>query len=219
MDLEIYIKEKYPEKVEEYIRYTTPFYYEPNVEYRTLRMGFGEGIPGAKKFVIKHGSYFDSDIQITLSEVGDPTHLCGVALSEAYLTLKRNIEETPKGILIPNSKSDFVIKHNNRTYRIHQGYWRDYSSKRLGGRIWIYCDEDLPSNGYRPYYELYSHFGSKWNLKHVHSYDTARRGQYTIKFGISVRGFKETVFGDPNIKFIHESTETLYNRVLENQKK
>lgn len=222
MNLETYIKEKYPEKVEEYIRYITPFYYEPGVVYRTLVNGFGEGRPGSKQFMIKNGSYFDNEIHITLVEVNnpaDPNHRYGVSLSEAHLKLKRDVEETPKGLLIPNNKSDFIIKHNNKTYRIHQSYWRDYSSKRLGGKIWIHCDEDLPINRHQPYYELYSYFGSKWNLKHVYSYDTTHREQYNIKFGISVRDFKQEVFGNSNIKFIHEPTQVLFDRILDSKKK
>lgn len=214
MELIDYIKEKYPDKIAEYHRYITPYYYEPGVVYRTLTMGFGEYRPGIQKFMIKHGSYSDNDIQITLFEVGNPDHLCCVSLSEAYLKLKRDVEEAPKQLLIPNSKSDFTITHGDKHYSIHQGYWRDYSSKRLGGRIWIYCDEDLPSNGHKPYYELYSYFESKWNFKHVHSYDTVRREIYDIKFGISVRDFKKEVFGDADVKFVHEPTQVLFDRIL-----
>jgi len=163
--------------------------------------------------MIKNAFYSDTDMQLTLTKIGHPEDSYGVSMSEAYLKLKREVEEEPKGIPIPNNKSDFNIVVNNKHYRIHQAYWRNYDTKRLGGRLWIHCDEDLPSNRHQPYYELYCYFGSKWHLKHVHSYDSVYREQYDIKFNISVREFKQTVFGDPNIKFIHEPVQELSDKV------
>ena len=61
--------------------------------------------------------------------------------------------------------------------------------------------QDLPSHRKLACYEFYNIIGGSWTLKHVKSYDSIGRENYDIKFKVSVRQFKEYVFGDPNIKF------------------
>lgn len=219
MELIEYIEKYYPEKIKEYERFSTPHYYEPGPLYRSIVSGFGESSPGRKNFIIKEARYLSDDIYLHLKDPKDPISEYSVSLFEAHTKLERVNDERPIGLFIPNSKEDLMIEVGGRKYEIHQAYWRGHSDNRLGGRVVVWCEEDEPEYGKKPHYELYSHFGSKWHLKHVYSYDSMRREIYKIKFDISVREFKNIVFGDSNVKFVHESEELLFNRAVDNRNK
>lgn len=192
-NLEKYILLSYPHIIQEYNRKTTSNYYEAGVLYHPITSGFGCTSEGSNEpFEIENGVYLKSgDIQLTLVSKINKYHRCGVLLSEAHKKIKRIDESVlPIGNPIPNSKKVLYIKD----FRIHQHYFTNHN--KLGGRIIIHKD------GFKGYWELYSYIGnSSFSLKHVHSYDSVNREQYTIKHNVSVREFKQTVFGDSNIKF------------------
>ncbi len=202
-----YIEKTSPHIIDEYKRKTTPFYYEPDVIYHPITNGYGCGSQGSnERFVIKSGSYSkDGEIQVTMQSLDKPDHRGIMSMSIAHKQFKR-VDETkqPIGKHIPNNKSHLYINVNGKDYVINQNYFRFHQDKRLAGRVIIICLHSTPTRVYGedklPHYELYSNFGSTWNMKHVTGYDSVGREIYDIKFKVSVREFKEKVFGDPNIK-------------------
>ena len=206
MTLEQYIKKDYPSINEEYIRLTTPFYYEPNVIYHPITNGFGCGREGSKKeVVIINADYLaNGERYISIQEVKDKSHNYSATGSIIHKQLKRVDESVkPIGIEIPNSKRIMYVSHNNVIYEVIQAYWREWEKKTLGGRITVWVWDEHDNNEIirkKPYWELYSYFGSKWHMKHVKSYDSLMREDYDIKFNISVREFKKYVFGDSDVK-------------------
>jgi len=205
--LEQYIQKHRPNILDEYKRATTPFYYEPGVIYHPITNGFGCGPQGSNEhFVIKDGTYLKGgEIFLSLQSLDKADHRCSVLLSEAHLKIKRVDESVaPIGTPIPNDKEIKYMEIDGKNYTITQLTWRHHSDKTLGGKIWVRCDQYPTTKVYgqerAAYYELYSNFGSTWNLKHVKSYDEVAREQYDIKFNVSMREFKRIVFGDPNIK-------------------
>jgi hypothetical protein len=206
MELLEYISKNYPETIEEHKRLTTPFYYEPGVLYHPITSGFGTHNRGGNKpLEIIAGTYYrDGDIEVHLKSLKESDTKYGVLLSEAHLKIKR-IDESiaPVGRKIPNDRNRIYMNVNGIDWNITQMFWRNYGNQRLGGRVWITQDTGTKQYvGNRcPYYELYFVIGKGvWNLRHIHSYDSVGRENYDIKFGISVREFKQRVFGDPNIK-------------------
>jgi hypothetical protein len=205
--LEKYIQKTHPSIVEEYKRLTTPFYYEPTVIYNPIRSGFGCGAGGSSKpLVIEKGIYYkNGEITLSLKELGADNRY-SILLSEAHTSIKRADETIePLGLPIPNSKELLHMTIDGKNYVIWQTYFRYYENKRLGGRLIIRCDQwkkfNHSGSEKTEFFELYSYIGnSSWSLKHVHSYDSVGREQYKIKHNVSVREFKETVFGNPNIK-------------------
>lgn len=201
-----YVTRTTPNIVKEHIRATTPFYYEPNVIYHPISNGMGCGANGSnERFVIKNGTYTrNGDIQMSLVSLDKPNHKCCILKSEAHLSIARVEETTPIGKEIPNDRKIKYMTIDGRDYRITQLSWRNYQDNTLCGKIWVRCEQDIPSIVWGekryPYHELYSNFGSSWNHKHVKSYDSVAREQYDIKMGVSMRYFKEKVFGDANIK-------------------
>ncbi len=207
--LEQYVSENYPKISEEFKRLTTPFYYEPNVIYNPIRSGFGCDSNGSTKpLIIVNGDYYKSGaIQIKLKELnGDSTYT--VSKNELHTSLKRADESVePQGLTIPNSKKIIYKLIDGKEYVIWQTYFRDYTTKKLGGRLIVKCDQWKNflawGSKYDEYVELYSYIGnSSWTMKHVYSYDSVGREQDTITHNVSVRKFKEKVFGDPNVKLI-----------------
>ncbi len=205
--LEQYIAKHNPKIISEYHRATTPFYYEPDVIYHPISNGMGCGSEGSnERLIIKNGTYCKGgDIQLTLQSLDKPENRYGCSLSEAHLKIAR-VDETvqPIGKHIPNNREVKYMTINGRDYRITQLRWRRYDTKELAGKIWVTCEQDTPvrayGRDYYPYHELYSNFGHTWNYKHITSYDTTAREIYNIKMGVSMRYFKEKVFGDANIK-------------------
>ncbi len=200
MELFEYINLYHNKTYQEFVRFTTPNYYEPNIQYQLI------DDPRRLTYEIVSGTYMrDGDIQMTLRNVKNHTQKISVTKSEAHLALKK-VDETQLGVglSIPNDKTNIYMIIDGVEYNIWQAYWRNHNDKTLGGRVIIRRTSDTPvktNYGYKqPYFELYSHFGSKWHLKHVYSYDSVNRELYDIKFNISVREFKEKVFGNPNVK-------------------
>lgn len=200
MELAEYFKTFHKKAYDEFVRFTTPNYYEPNIHYQLI-----DSIRGLT-YEIVSGTYMrDGDIHMTLRNVKNHTHKISIHKSEAHLALKK-VDESQLGVglSIPNDKSNIYMIIDGVEYSIWQAYWRNYNDKTLGGRVIIRRTSDKPvKTNYgekQPYFELYSHFGSKWHLKHVYSYDNVNREQYDVKFNISVREFKEKVFGNPNVK-------------------
>ena len=202
-----YISENYPGIISEFKRATTPFYYEPDVIYHPITGGFGCGPQGSKeRFVIKNGTYLkNGDISLHLQSLDNEDRKCGVNLNEAHKKLVRSDESiAPIGKQIPNDREVKYMTIDGKNYTITQLKWRYYKDNTLCGKIWVNCDKFPVSTVYgterSSYYELYSNFDSTWNLKHVKSFDSVGRENYDIKFNVSVREFKQIVFGDANIK-------------------
>lgn len=202
-----YVVKNYPEILEEFRRLTTPFYYEPDIVYNPITSGFGCGPGGSKeRFIIKNGTYLkNGDISLHLQSLDKEGHNCGTYLSEAHKKIAREDESVaPIGKLIPNDRTVKYMTIDGRDYTITQLMWRNYKDQTLCGRIFVNCNQFPTSRVYgreqQSYYELYCHFGSKWNMKHVTSYDSTGRENYDIKFNISIREFKRIVFGNANIK-------------------
>ncbi len=202
-----YVAKAHPHILEEFKRKNTPFYYEPGVVYHPITNGFGCGSEGSKeRFIIKNGTYLkNGDISLHLQSLDKDDHRCGAYLSEAHTKIARADESiAPIGTPIPNDRETKYMTIDGKNYTITQLTWRNYQDKTLCGRVWVNCDQFPTSNVYgqdsKSYYELYCHFGSKWNLKHVKSFDSVGRENYDMKMGISMREFKQIVFGDANIK-------------------
>lgn len=206
--LQTYIEKNHPEVIAEHRRATTPFYYETGVLYHPITNGFGCGVGGSdEELIIVDADYMKSgSVNLRIQSLKKPENKYSVTLSHAHTKIARVDESiAPIGNIIPNSKQHIYITVDGKDYSIYQSYGRHYETKVKTGRIIIRCEQDTPSRAcgrdYQPYYELYSHFGSNWTLKHVTSYDSVAREQYTIKHNISVREFKQKVFGNPDIKF------------------
>jgi hypothetical protein len=201
MTLEQYINEFHPRIADEYKRYSTPFYYEPDALYHPITNGFGCGTEGSnKRLKIVNASYLkNGERHIKTVNVDDPSQMYSTEGSTIHTKLKR-IDESiaPVGKVIPNDKRFIYILHNGIEYTILQAYWRNHKDNRLCGRIWVSKTAD-EENKKRPYFEFYSYFGSTWALKHVYGYDQYDE-KYTIKFEVSVRQFKQIVFGSPDVK-------------------
>ncbi len=208
MQLEDYVKENYPHVIEEFKRRTTPFYYEPGVLYHPITNGLGCGAGGSREpMMIVYADYLESgESFITLQSQLDSTRKFGIANSEIHTKIKRLDESIqPVGMTIPSGKRLRYMTVNGVRFEIDQAYWRNYSDKTLGGRVTVRSgdariDKDNYGRRHGAYYQLYSHYGSKWTLKNVKSHDSTGREVYEMKHNVSVREFKTMVFGDPNIK-------------------
>lgn len=201
MDIQKYLEQNHPKVVEEYIRFTTPSYYEPNILYHPITNGMGCGFEGSNEpFEIINATYLkNGEMNINLRSTKKDTKI-QIRKSEIHTKLKKIDESVvSKGIPIPNDKYVTYMTINGVGYVIIQSYWRDYSKKTLCGRVFVKCS-DIDGDK-QPYFELYCHFGSTFNMKHVYSYDSAGRENYNFNKNISVRKFKELVFGNPNVKF------------------
>ncbi len=110
----------------------------------------------------------------------------------------------PIGRHIPNSRKCIHMIRGGVEFTIWQAYWRSYDTKTLGGRVTVTRSDGRVSSTLggdrKEYHQLYSHFGSVWHLQHTKSWDSVARENYDIKKNVSVREFKEIVFGDPNVK-------------------
>lgn len=208
MDIQKYFEENYPKAVAEFVRFTTPSYYEPNILYHPITNGMGCGFEGSNEpFKIINATYLKSgEMHIMLQSTWKSDHKIIINKSEIHTKLKK-IDETveSKGVLIPNDKRVTYMTIDGVQYQIWQAYWRNHDKKTLGGRVTIRRSSvDHMSDSYgrqrHPYFELYSHFGSTWNLKDVHSHDSIGQEQYTFKRDVTVRQFKELVFGNADVK-------------------
>lgn len=203
-----YIENNYPEIIEEHKRATTPFYYETGVEYHPISSGFGCGQGGSsEKFVIVNGDYIKGELKYCyMRSLYSPDRNYVLTMEDAHKQMKRVDESVaPLGNVIPDTNRFICLRHNGCNYTITQGWWRDYNSGTLRGRIIVHCEEDKEYYRRKPYHELYiAADGKHFCLKHVHSYDSGGREQYNFTKKISVREFKELIFGDPKFKLIND---------------
>jgi hypothetical protein len=207
ISIQEYIEKNHPEIIEEHRRLTTPNYYFAGGEYNPLRSGFG-CIGASNKILVMSdiADYVKGDICLTLYDKDKPSNKYSVSLSKAHRDIK--LAEEPKvfdGKLPKNSGVHKYITRNGCEYTIYLNTWREYQKNTLCVRMIVHRSIDAPVKVYgvnkQPYFEVYSHFGSRMHLKHVHGYDSVGREMYNgIKFDINVHKVKELIFGDPNIK-------------------
>jgi len=100
-----------------------------------------------------------------------------------------------KRMLIKNNRKLLKVIIDNRTFIVRQAYFRCNNNK-IGGRVLI---TEINGNTW----EYYSVIGnSQWNLKTTTP--NLLRPIPTVDFNVPVRKMKEIVFGDSNVKFVHE---------------
>ena len=196
---EEYVRINYSNIIDEYYRYSTPFYYEMGVEYEFIN----QEVYYKDIFLIENGRYsINGKLQsIRLYCKSKPDLKISYNIKDIPLKIKR-VDETikPIGNLIPQDKQFFHLKFNDTTFTIFQTYSRDYSSNYLTGRVIVKSDKMKRVNGYDEYFELYNYINKGWSLKHVFDFDSIGRENYKLTHNITVRNFKEIVFGDANIK-------------------
>lgn len=202
MDIKEFIAEKHPDLIDEFHRYTTPNYYETGVLYYPITNGFGTSAGGNKHKHLKITGWNASkgDLSMTLQDIKEGNKY-SVSIYEAYHKLVRvNPNEVAKYNVNVVSGMRY-LEHKGEEYTVNIMKWVDYHSKRLNCKVWIRRLSDIPVRVYgedrKPYYELYSVIGKgSFSLKHVHSYDSVAREQYTMKHNISVKEAKKIIFGD-----------------------
>jgi hypothetical protein len=197
-----YIKENNPAILEEYKRFSTPFYYETGVEYHPITNGFGCGPEGSnERFVIINGDYRSNGaVHLSMQAVKDKTRKVSVLLHEAHKKMKRVDDSVaPVGRPIPASHDTIYMTVNGVEYTIWQAYWNN--GKQPMGRIIIKYGEPQYKNR-NPYYEVYSYVDKgKWSIKHVTGYDSVGREHYTITHNLTLKDVKNSIFGNPEIEF------------------
>lgn len=206
MTIEQYINTNYPSIREEYIRLSTPFYYEPGVLYHPIQGGFGTSGPSKKEFMLVDADYLaNGERFINMIGVINKKDRYIATGSKIHQQLKRVDESiSPTGREFPNTKRIMYVSHKGVIYEVIQAYWREYKTNRLGGRvtIWLWNEHEKDEDRIhkKPYWTLYSYFGSKWHMQHIKSYDSVGRENNEYKMNTSVRAFKQYVFGDANVK-------------------
>lgn len=212
MTLEDYVLEHKPSLYEEYKRATTPHYYEGGgVLYHPITNGYGCGSEGSSEpYYIEKVSLIDGgkDYNVTLRSVIDNSHAGGCKFSELPKSFAR-IDETEKpiGIKVPYDKQYLHLTINGIEYNVF--WWLQHEKEtswnekaKWRGQVGVSSDSFPVINGHRTYYKLYiTCYGDEFFLQHTYSYDSVGREQYNMYRGISVREFKEKVFGDANVKF------------------
>ncbi len=206
MELQSYLDKYHPDISAEFIRASTPFYYEPGVRYHPIRSGMGCGSGGSSEpFVIKDADYIkDGSMHVNLYNPDKPEHRIILTSDELSSAIKR-IDDTiaPVGKSIKNSRRRLYMSVDGIDYDITQMYFRNYDDKKLSCRIWVSrsCDSPVKTNFniHQPYFELVGTRKSLTMIK-IFNWDSISRSQETYKHNVTVREFKQTVFGNPNIK-------------------
>lgn len=202
--LEKFLGEHYPKSLEAYKRRADPFYYEGETLYRPITSGFGCDDKGSNEpLKIVSASLINNgeDYVLSLQSQTNKNNKYSIRLSQACFSIAR-FDDTVIGTGIPvkASRNTFSFVSNGVTYEIYQSFHRNYENK-LTGRMFIHSEAFGSSYGKRHYYDLYIAAGEPtFFLKEVYAYDSVQREQYTIHRNITVRQFKEKVFGNANIK-------------------
>lgn len=204
-----FLESEHSDIMEEFKRQATANYWQAGVAYNPITGGFGTARASNKRMIIKHARVSKGKCFLHLEDERPTKGHNGyeVDIAEAHKKLKRADEnkDTIYEFNMPNLGDTRYLTVNDVEYVVRLITWREYKTERLCCRIWI--NEKNPTQiyntgftTYSPYYEIYSHFGSKLNLKHVKSWDSVGRENYDIKLGISMRDIKSRIFGDPNVK-------------------
>lgn len=197
IQLNDFLLQYYPETLEVYKRLTTPNYFECGVEYYPQQSGCGGSGKNYKKLLFKNATIFKDTKHFHLTDIKEPQYSYIITEQEAPFKLKRVNEDVEyKNNIIDDNTQKYIVA-NNTEYSIRQMYFRDYYTKKLKMRLFIY---DL--NNKNVFWEYYNYAigGTKGSiLCYYPNYKNDRRN-YDIKFNIPVRKMKEIVFGNSNIK-------------------
>lgn len=202
--LEKFLEEHYPTSLEAYKRRSDPFYYEGDTLYHPIASGFGCDDKGSKEpLKIMSASLINNgeDYVLSLQSQTNKNNKYSIRLSQACFSIAR-FDETIIGTGIPvkASRNSFSIVNDGVTYEIYQSFHRNFDGK-ITGRMFVHSESFGKSYGKRHYYDLYIATGdSVFFLKEVYAYDSVHREQYNIHKNLTVKQFKEKVFGNANIK-------------------
>lgn len=204
ISLEEYVIKSNSDLYSEYQRMITPFYYETGVLYHAITSGYSCGSRGSKNPLLITDCHSESngDFSINLQSQLKPENKYSVRWSEIHRSIKRiDDTATPIGNLIPNNRKVIYPIINGIEYSVVQHKWNNYYTGKLAGSITVREEDPTLINGCAPYYMLYT-ASDRAFIKHVYSYNTVKRAQYYIISDVTVKKFKEIVFGNPNAKLI-----------------
>lgn len=191
-----FLQEYHPETLEQHKRLTTPNYWECGVVYNPQVSGFGCSGKSEKKLVLKDATVYKEDKHFTLYELNDPKQRYICTEKEAPFKLKRFDESVEyKDNMINDGVISYLTIGDNE-YKIRKYFDKSYSTGKVIFVIWVSVNNSSVT------WEYYNRIGKaepvlKVNKPRKHYLD---REDYDIHYKVSVRKFKEMVFGDPNIK-------------------
>ena len=194
ISFEDFIKTHYPDTLEEYKRLTTPNYWECGILYYPMTSGCSGIGKMYRTMKLVNATVFKNDKHFNF-DYTDGTGAAQIKESEAHFKLMRVDENVEYKDNIINDGTISYITINNIEYKIRQYYFRNYSTNRIAFRCFVSSDQ--LENSYE-YYNLIGKGESilKTNKPQRH----LTREEYNIQFKVSVRQFKQIVFGNPNIK-------------------